>query len=91
MRILTENYSAYELDCACGARFEDDGRLGQVSCPECGVTEEALTLVEAWWSSAGWSVDQMVALAPAPHRAAAATAKSIADAPCNDAEKEKAA
>jgi len=90
MRILTENYSAYELSCDCGARFEDDGRLGPVSCPECGATEDALTLVEAWWSSAGWSVDQMVALAPAPHRAAA-TVKPIVDAPCDGAEKEKAA
>lgn len=79
MHIETENYTAYEIRCDCGAHFMDDGRLGVVSCPACGESEDALTLVEQWWSAAGWSVADMVVLAPTaitvkPARAAGAKA-----------------
>jgi len=64
MRIRTENYRAYVVDCACGERFEDDGGRGVITCPACGAVDDALSLVEQWWSAVGWTVESMIALAP---------------------------
>lgn len=64
MQIRTENYRAYVLDCACGESFEDDGERGVIVCPACGAAEDALTLVENWWSAVGWTVENVITLAP---------------------------